>query len=240
MRKNVLRVKGTQGIPFPPREILDRLIRVYGPLTWKQRRDPVSELVATILSQHTSDLNAERAFEQLINTFGSLDRVAEADIQLIALSIHSGGLSRQKAPRIKNALNWIIQTRGTLNLDFLCELSLSDAKSWLTAIPGVGPKTAAVVLCFSLGMPAFPVDTHVHRVTKRLGLIGHNVTADCAHDLLEQMLEPGDVYGLHVCLITHGRMVCKALRPMCESCVLADGCPTGRHRLGNLNVYPKV
>lgn len=234
MGKNILHIKGAQEIPFQPREILDRLIKLYGPLNWRQRRDPVSELVATILSQHTSDLNADRAFEQLIKTFGSLYRVADADIQLLALSINSGGLSRQKAPRIKNALNWIIQKRGTLNLDFLRELSLSDAKSWLTEIPGVGPKTAAVVLCFSLGMPAFPVDTHVHRVTKRLGLIGHNVTADQAHDLLERMLDPGDVYGLHVCLITHGRVVCKALRPMCKTCVLADRCPTGRDRLGKL------
>ena len=218
--------------PPGPQEVLAQLAPLYGQLDWKQRRDPVSELVVTILSQHTSDVNAERAFGQLIDAFGSLETVAKADVEAIVSCIRSGGLAQQKAPRIKVALNTIMDQRGSLDLDFLRELPLAKAKAWLTAFPGVGPKTAAVVLCFSLGMPAMPVDTHVHRVTKRLGLISDKVTVDQAHDLLESMVAPTDVYRFHVYLITLGRRVCRSQRPLCESCVLADICPTGQERLG--------
>ncbi len=204
----------------------------YGPLTWDQRKEPVPELVVTILSQHTSDLNAERAFQQLMETFGSLEAVARADEEEIANSIRRGGLARIKAPRIKAVLNQILESRGGFDLDFLRALPLNEAKAWLMALPGVGPKTAAVVLLFALDMPAMPVDTHVHRVTRRLGFIGETTSANAAHDLLEAMVSPKDVYPLHVYLITHGRRVCKAQRPLCESCALLDGCPEGRTRLG--------
>lgn len=217
--------------PAGPQEILTRLTPLYGPLTWRQRREPVSELVVTILSQHTSDVNAERAFGQLLDAFGSMEAVADAEVGAIADCIRSGGLAQQKAPRIKAALNRVLEEQGSLNLDFLRELPLAQAKAWLTSLPGVGPKTAAVVLCFSFGMPAMPVDTHVHRVARRLGLIGDKVTATRAHVLLESMVAPEDVYRFHVYLITHGRRVCKAQRPLCDSCVLADICPTGRKRL---------
>ena len=200
-----------------PQELLALLEPEYGPLNWKQRRDPVSELVVTILSQHTSDTNAERAFGQLMNAFGSLEAVAGAEVEAIARCIRTGGLAQQKAPRIRAALNKIVEERGSLDLEFLRELPLPEAKAWLKALPGVGPKTAAVVLCFSLNMPAMPVDTHVHRVAKRLGLIGEKVTADQAHDLLEAMVVPEDVYKFHVYLITHGRLVCRSQRPLCES-----------------------
>lgn len=236
-RNGDMSAKGNSGSmitksPAGPQELLARLAPVYGPLNWKQRRDPVSELVVTILSQHTSDANAERAFGQLVDAFGSMEAVADAEIGAIANCIRSGGLAQQKAPRIKTALNRIIQERGSLNLDFLRELPLAEAKAWLKALPGVGPKTAAVVLCFSFGMPAMPVDTHVHRVARRLGLIGGKVTADQAHDLLESVVAPEDVYRFHVYLITHGRQVCRSQRPLCESCVLAGICPTGLERLG--------
>jgi len=207
------------------------LEKIYGPLDWKQRNEPVSELVVTILSQHTSDVNADKAFGSLMDAFETLEAVAGAEVAEIAACIRNGGLAQIKAPRIKAALLKIIEQRGALDLSFLQELSLAEAKAWLMALPGVGPKTAAVVLCFSLGMPAMPVDTHVHRVSKRLGLIGEKVTADQAHDLLEAMVAPEDVYRFHVYLITHGRRVCKSQRPLCESCVLADICPTGRQRL---------
>ena len=213
-------------------EVLARLTPVYGPLSWKQRKDPVSELVVTILSQHTSDVNAERAFDRLLDTFGSLEAVARAEVQAIAACIRSGGLAQIKAPRIKAVLNRVLEQQGTLSLDFLRGLPMAKAKAWLTALPGVGPKTTAVVLCFSLGMPAMPVDTHVHRVARRLGLIGDRVSANQAHDLLESMVAPEEVYRFHVYLITHGRQVCKAQRPLCEACALADVCPTGQERLG--------
>ncbi len=208
------------------------LLSEYGPLRWEQRREPVAELVTTILSQHTSDVNSERAYDSLIARFGSLEAVAEADVEEIADAVRGGGLARQKAPRIKEALNRILEERGVLDLDFLQDLPLSEAKAWLTALPGVGKKTAAVTLCFSFGMPAMAVDTHVYRVSKRLGLIGEKTNIDQAHDLLEAAVPQDDVYAFHVCLITHGRQVCKAPRPLCGSCVLADGCPTGRRLLG--------
>ena len=206
-------------------EILERLSRQYGSASWKQRLEPVAELVTTILSQNTSDTNAARAFQSLIDRFGSLREVALARTKDIELSIKVGGLASQKAVYIKEALNRIIQYQGNLSLDFLRDFPLEEAKSWLTSIPGVGKKTAAVTLCFAFGMPAMAVDTHVYRVTKRLGLIKEETTVDRAHDLLEQMVSPEKVYALHVCLITHGRQTCKALRPLCSSCTLADICP---------------
>lgn len=214
-----------------PRDIMARLAPRYGQITWRPGNDPVPELVLTILSQHTSDVNADRAFRHLLSKFDSLEAVAQAPVDDIAESIRNGGLARIKAPRIKAVLNHILEDRGKLDLDFLRELPLNEAKAWLTALPGVGKKTAAVVLCFSLGMPAMAVDTHVHRVSRRLGLIGDKTSADQAHDLLEDMVAPQEVYRFHVYLITHGRQVCKAQRPLCEGCPLADGCPTGRERL---------
>ncbi len=218
--------------PLEPRDILAWLAPRYGQITWRPRNDPVPELVLTILSQHTSDVNADRAFQHLLSRFDSLEAVAQAPVDDIAESIRIGGLARIKAPRIKAVLNHILEERGELDLDFLGELPLDEAKAWLTALPGVGKKTAAVVLCFSLGMPAMAVDTHVHRVSRRLGLIGDRTSADQAHDLLEGMVAPQEVFRFHVYLITHGRQVCKAQRPLCEQCPLADGCPTGRERLG--------
>ena len=215
-----------------PKEALERLLTEYGPLRWERRREPVAELVTTILSQHTSDINSERAYDSLIDRFGSLEAVVEADVEEIAQAVRSGGLAQQKAPRIKEALKRIVKERGSLDLDFLRDLPLSEAKAWLTSLPGVGKKTAAVTLCFSFGMPAMAVDTHVYRVSKRLGLIGDKTNVDQAHDILEAAVPPEDVYAFHVCLITHGRQVCKAPRPLCQSCVLVDGCPTGRRLLG--------
>jgi endonuclease-3 len=197
-------------------------------MVWDRRLDPVSELVFTILSQHTSDLNAERAGEALKARFSSWEAVAAAPEEEVEEAIRSAGLARQKTPRILGALRRIQETRGRLNLDFLRELPLEQAKAWLRALPGVGPKTAAVVLCFALGMPAMAVDTHVHRVTRRLGLIGPKVTAEQAHDILEPLVPPEEVYAFHVGLITHGRRVCHAQRPKCGQCILRLGCPSRR------------
>ena len=207
-------------------DVLSLLGKEYGPIQWEPRPDPASELVSTVLSQHTSDINSERAFQNLMDTFGSLEAVAEADVERIAEAVWMGGLARVKAPRIKAVLQQVLKEQGSLELDFLREMPLAEAKAWLTRLPGVGPKTAAIILCFALGMPAMPVDTHIHRVSKRLGLIGPKVSADAAHDILEAMVKPGEVFAFHVYLITHGRRVCKAQRPQCQSCVLAWGCPS--------------
>ena len=197
----------------------------YGPVVWDARLDAASELVYTILSQHTSDTNSWRAYDSLMRAFGSVAAVADAPVEEIEAAIRGGGLAAQKAPRIKNVLTQIRDEIGGFDLSFLADMPLADAKAWLTRLNGIGPKTAAIILCFSLGMPAMPVDTHIHRVSKRLGLIGPKVSADKAHDLLEPMVEPEDVFAFHVYLIRHGRAVCKALRPRCDECVMA-ACPS--------------
>ena len=197
-----------------------------GVAEWIPRYDGISELLFTILSQHTSDLNALRAFESLRDTFAAWEQVAEADPEVIARAIWMGGLSRVKAPRIKAVLQAIQEQRGNLDLSFLKGMPMPEAKAWLRELPGVGPKTAAIVLCFAMGMPAMPVDTHIFRVSKRLGFIGPKATAEQAHDLLEAAIDPVQVFAFHVYIITHGRQVCKARRPLCQECVLNKGCPS--------------
>ena len=197
-----------------------------GVALWEPRFDPVSELVFTILSQHTTDLNSLKAYYSLIDAFGSWEKVALADPEDIARTIWIGGLSKVKAPRIKAVLQAIQEECGDLDISFLREMPLAEAKEWLKRLPGVGPKTAAIVLCFALGMPAMPVDTHIYRVAKRLGLIPPKTTPEQAHDLLEAAMAPEQVFAFHVYLITHGRLVCKARRPLCDRCVLKEGCPS--------------
>lgn len=214
------------GCIFSVEELILLLKIQYGPFRWAQRYEPITELVYTILSQHTSDLNSQRAGDILLTKFGSWEAVTEAPLSAIEETIRPAGLSKQKAPRIKGALQTILKLRGTLSLDFLAGLPLNDAKSWLRQLPGVGPKTTAIVLCFALGMPAMPVDTHIHRVSKRLGLIGPKVNADLAHDLLEPMVPPNEIFSFHMGLIVHGRTTCKALRPRCKDCVLRTKCPS--------------
>ncbi len=210
----------------PPSRIMESLGAEYGPVRWAPRYDPASELVYTILSQHTSDVNSHRAFGSLMNHFGSIEAVADAPVEEIEESIRMGGLAKVKAPRIKETLRIVRERVGSYDLSFLAEMPMPEAKAWLKDLPGIGPKTAAIILCFSLGMPAMPVDTHIYRVSKRLGLIGRKVSADAAHDILEPMVEPESVFAFHVYLIRHGRAVCKARRPLCNRCVLASGCPS--------------
>jgi len=207
-------------------EVISLLAQEYGPRPWRARRDPISELIFTILSQNTSDVNSQRAFSRLLSRFDSWEAVANAPVEEIAESIWAGGLARVKAPRLKNILKAIWEKRGSLELDFLRDMPLSDAKAWLRELPGVGPKTAACVLLFSLGVPALPVDTHVYRVARRLGLIDPKVSVEEAHDLLEAMLMPDQVYEFHVYVVEHGRRTCMARRPRCPRCVLREGCPS--------------
>ena len=142
--------------------------------------------------------------------------VAQADISDIEQAISRGGLAKIKAPRIKAVLNRILELNGSLDLSFLSEMPLQDAKTWLRKLPGIGPKSAGIILNFSLGMPAMAIDTHIYRVCQRLGLIGKKVTADKAHELMEEAVDPDQVFTFHIAFITHGRQVCKAQRPLCE------------------------
>ena len=216
-------------------DVMTQLGEAYGPVEWEPRYNPAEELVYTILSQHTSDINSERAFLNLMSVFGTLETIADASTDDIEEAIKSGGLAKQKSVRIKQVLNIVRSEIGSFDLSFLGEMSLDEAKAWLKDLPGVGPKTAAIILCFSLGMPAMPVDTHIYRVSQRLGLIGKRVSADKAHDILEPMVPEEDVFAFHMYLIRHGRQVCKAQRPRCTECALAWGCPsngkiTGKRR----------
>ena len=198
----------------------------YGIAEWEPRLDPVSELIYTILSQHTSDVNSGRAYRDLMDAFESLDAVAEGDPGAIEKAIRVGGLARIKAPRIKAVLRAIRERCGGLDLSHLREMPLPEAKAWLRQLPGVGPKSAAIVLCFSLGMSAMPVDTHIFRVARRLGLTDAKANYERAHDLLEAAVAPEQVFAFHVYLITHGRRVCKARRPLCGECLLREICPS--------------
>lgn len=209
-------------------EIIQLLGQEYGLPQWQRQRDPLSELIGAILSQNTSDVNSHRAFDSLISTFGTWDRVSEASIGEVAEAIACGGLSRIKAPRIKAILEGILNDHSSLDLGFLGELPIPEARAWLQALPGVGPKTASCVLLFSLGRPVLPVDTHVYRVSRRLGLIDSGVSPARAHQLLEELVPAEAIYQFHLNVLAHGRGVCRAQRPRCHECVLREGCVHGK------------
>lgn len=200
------------------------LIDTYSQPDWRPYLDPVDELVSTILSQNTSDVNRDRAFDALKACFPDWASVMNAPEEAVRDAIRPAGLANQKAPRIQNALRQIQSENGDLSLDFLEQMDVDEAKAWLTGIKGVGPKTAAIILLFAFGRPAFPVDTHVHRVTGRLGLIGPKDSAERAHQILEQIVEPEAFYAFHLLLIRHGREICAARYPRCEVCPLTEHC----------------
>lgn len=200
------------------------LLTEYGHHQWTARRDPLSELVRTILSQNTSDINSNRAFAGLQESFASWEQIGQADVKAIEEAIRPGGLARIKAPRIKAALQTIKEERGELDLEFLKDLELSAAKAWLESLVGVGPKTAACVLLFSLGRPVLPVDTHVLRVSRRVGLIESGTSMAKAHEVLGEMVPDDAVYDFHVNMVSHGRLVCYPRQPSCDICVLAPHC----------------
>lgn len=205
-------------------DIYDSLLSLYGEPTWRQHLSPVEELVCTILSQNTNDTNRDLAFERLREALPGWEAVREAPTEEVEEAIRPAGLARQKAPRIQNALRTLTEQAGEISLDFLQEMPLEEARSWLVSLPGVGPKTAAIVLLFAFGRPAFPVDTHVHRVTRRLGLIPSKMSAEKAHSALEQIAPPEHYYPLHLNLIRHGREVCQARKPRCQNCDLQVYC----------------
>ncbi len=229
--------------------VLERLAAEYGHPTWERRLDPTSELVLTILTQNTADVNAEHAFEALARAYpgtgpvqshradagwggaGMKDVVApdwlaveDAPRSELVEVIRPGGLAQQKAPRIQAALRTIREARGDHSLELLRDLPAREARDWLTRIDGIGRKTASVVLLFCFGTPLMPVDRHVERVSKRIGLISPKTTADDAHEVFLGLLEPDQVYEAHVNLITHGRRTCHARNPECGRCPVRPRC----------------
>ncbi len=212
--------------PAKLQRIYDLLIQAYGEPEWKPDGDALGGLIGTILSQHTSDVNSERAYAQLVAAFPSWEAVRDAPVEQVAEVIRVGGLANLKAQRIQEVLR-VLTNRlngAPLSLHFLADLPLAEARDYLRSLPGVGPKTAACVLLFSLGRPAFPVDTHVERTSKRLGLIGAKVSADQAHAAFERIVPADWAYPLHVNLIRHGRRICHAQRPDCAHCPLRLEC----------------
>jgi len=215
-------------LPSRALTIHHRLAERYGERLQRSHPDPVEELVSAILSQNTNDRNRDRAFECLRERLPTWEAVRDAPVGEVEEAIRPAGLSRIKAPRIQAVLHRISEERGELSLHFLASLPLEEARQWLTAMDGVGLKTAAIVLLFAFGRPAFPVDTHIHRVGKRLGLIPPATTREKAHTLLEQLLPPEVYYPLHLNLIAHGRETCHPRRPACSRCLLLDLCPDGQ------------
>ncbi len=200
------------------------LLDFYGLPVWRNPLPPVDELVSTILSQNTNDTNRDRAFNSLRERFPTWEDVRDAPPEEVIEAIRTAGLANQKGPRIQGVLKEISDQRGEINLDFLEELSPQETRDWLMQFKGVGPKTAAIVLQFSLGKPAFPVDTHIYRVSGRIGLRPPQMNADKAHDHLANLFPPETYYTAHLNIIRLGREICQARRPNCSICPLQKLC----------------
>jgi len=205
-------------------DVIDRLEEFYGTPDWRNPLPPLDELISTILSQNTNDVNRDKAFEALRKRFPDWEKVRDADEADVVDAIRSAGLANQKGPRIQNVLREITAERGELDITFLNDLESQEARNWLMKFKGVGPKTAAIVLQFSLDKPAFPVDTHVHRVTGRIGLRPSNMNAEKAHEYLERLFPPERYYEAHLNIIRLGREICHARSPECPRCPLTGVC----------------
>ena len=201
-----------------------KLLEAFGEPLWRNPLPPVDELVSTILSQNTNDTNRDRAFEALKGRFKHWEAVRDASEEQVIETIRVAGLANQKGPRIQQVLRDITAERGSLDLSFLNEVPLEDARAWLMKFKGVGPKTAAIVLCFSLNHPAFPVDTHIYRVTGRIGLRPEEMSVEQAHPYLEGLFPPESYYAAHLNLIRLGREVCTARKPHCPVCPVRALC----------------
>lgn len=201
------------------------LIEAYGQPVWRTPLPPVDELVSTILSQNTNDVNRDKAFDMLKARFPTWEVVMAADTDEVIEAVRIAGLANQKGPRLQQALREIAEHTGGLSLEFLRDKPVEEARQWLMAIKGVGPKTAAIVLLFSMGIPAFPVDTHIYRVTGRLGLRPMKLNREQTHTYLEERIPPDYFYDLHLNIIRLGREVCGARKWECGRCPVEHLCP---------------
>ena len=204
--------------------IFYQLRSLYGEKSWRKEKDLVGLLVRTILSQNTNDRNRDRAYQSLWQKFPSWDLVLKAPVKEIEQAIRPAGLSGQKSRRIKEILKKIQAEQGKLDLSFLARLPEKQAKKYLLSFKGIGEKTASVLLLFGLGKSTFPVDTHILRISKRVGLIPQNCSAEKAHELLNPLIPEGKSYSFHINLIRFGRTICKAKNPRCDICPLYDIC----------------
>lgn len=206
-------------------EVRQKLADAFGKPEWRTPLPPVDELVSTILSQNTNDKNRDVAFERLKARYRNWESVMQADTKAVIEAIRPAGLANQKAPRIQGALNEIAEFNGgKISLEFLGGLPVEEARQWLLDVKGVGPKTAAIVLLFSMGIPAFPVDTHIYRVTGRMGLRPDNISVEKTHIYLEEHIPEEAFYDLHLNLIRLGREVCGARKWQCFRCPVESIC----------------
>ena len=205
-------------------EIHVTLLNAFGEPTWRNPLPALDELVSTILSQNTNDINRDRGFNSLRAKFPAWEQVRDANTEDVIAAIRVAGLANQKGPRIQQVLQAITKERGSLDLNFLADLPTEEARAWLTKFNGVGPKTAAIVLCFSLGKPAFPVDTHIYRVSGRVGLRHEKMTVEQAHPHLEGLFPPETYYAAHLNIIRLGREICEARKPLCPKCPIVHLC----------------
>ncbi len=215
-------------------KIRARLIAAYGMPEWRHPLSPVDELVSTILSQNTNDTNRDVAFNALKSVFPDWDSVMNADAEDVMTTIRTAGLANQKGPRIQKALREIADhTQGKISLDFLKDFPPNEARQWLMSVNGVGPKTAAIVLLFSMGIPAFPVDTHIYRVTGRIGLRPLQLNVEKTHVYLEACIPEDAYYDLHLNLIRLGREVCGARKWHCYRCPVENLCEFDKKNLSS-------
>ena len=206
------------------RDINDILERELGIPERGTDRNPLDSLINTILSQNTNDKNRDRAYSTLRERFPSWEDVLAADAEDVADAIRVGGLANQKSVRIKNVLAWIKDTYGQLNIDFVCDMEPAEAIKTFTKLKGIGLKTMNVMLCFACGRDVFPVDTHILRITRRLGIVPANASADKAHEIIGQLFPKGKAFSLHINLINFGRTICHARKPECRDCPLIEHC----------------
>jgi endonuclease-3 len=202
----------------------EALLDAYGYPEWRTSLPPLDELVSTILSQNTNDVNRDRAFNALRNRFPTWEMVRDAPSEQVIAAIRPAGLANQKGPRIQSVLREITRQRGELDLEFLRQMEPGQVRAWLSQFKGVGPKTVAIVMQFSLEIPAFPVDTHIHRVSGRIGLRPQNMSAEQAHEHLAKLLPAEAYYPAHLNLIRLGREICQARQPNCAVCPVRNQC----------------
>jgi len=216
----------------------NQLLETFGIPEWRNPLPPLDELVSTILSQNTNDLNRDRAYIALREKFSDWESVRDADTQDVIMAIRPAGLAEQKGPRIQTILQQITALQGELSLEFLRMYEPEEARHWLLQFKGVGPKTASIVMLFSLELPAFPVDTHIYRVTQRLGLTPQKMTPDQAHHHLAGLLPQETYYAAHLNFIRLGRTICLARRPKCTLCPLQNLCEYHKNNNPNQPVNP--
>ena len=214
------------------RQIVDRLAEVHGDLPWGRRHDPVSELVTTILSHSTTDANQIAAFDELRRRFPTWDEVRDAPTDEVIDAVRVAGMSGQKGPRVQRALDIVAADGRGDDLEWLGEVPIDEAMEFLVAIPGVGPKTAACVLCFCFDAHVCPVDTHVHRIALRTRMVSRKTDAIATQTKLTRAIPEGQAYSAHMRMIAHGRTICTARSPKCERCPVLELCPFGRARVG--------